>query len=95
MDSATASLIYADQLVDALKLHHNLDYSAVRQELADQIWNDGHWQGNWDVTTDLPEGYRNLRAIEEDEYDQHMDEDDSKPEWDDMATSDPIYVWFA
>jgi len=38
---------------------------------------------------------RELRLIQEDEYDQHMDDDDSKPEWEDMLVQAEAYVWFA
>lgn len=95
MDASEEAVNNADHLIEVLKQHHNVDYTAVRLELAEQIWYNGHWEGNWDVTTDLPEGHRNLRAIQEDEYDQHMDEDDGAPLWDDMLASNPVYVWFA
>jgi hypothetical protein len=34
------------------------------------------FQGNWDSTTDFEDGTPNLRIIQEDEYDQSMDEDE-------------------
>lgn len=81
----------ATQLVDALALR-GYDYAKVVDLLEQQIWKEGHYDGNWDVTTDLPKGYRNLRAIQEDEYDQHRTSD--MPEWGDMVCSRPVYVWF-
>lgn len=80
----------ADQLIEALKTE-GLDYSEYREELS-KLWDDGLWEGNWDVTTDLPAGVRNIRIIQEDEYDQHMDDG---PSWDSMLFSRPEYTWFA
>ena len=80
----------ADQLIEQLK-RHGLDYSAHRTKLATEIWFNGLYAGNDDVTVhfdDLPD----IRVIQEDHYDQHMDDED-KPSWDDMICSKPEYTW--
>lgn len=83
----------ADQLIENL-LTLGLDYSAHREQLATEIWYEGFWEGNDDITVDV-EGLRSLRCIQEDHYDQHMDEDEDQPDWDLMLFSTPEYTWFA
>ncbi len=90
----------ADDLIERLKKLGHGDYSQYRQEIAD-LWDKGHWDGNWDVTTDLNDPVlKDLRLIQEDEYDQHMDNGDEDgnpaPEWDDMlCDASSAYCWFA
>ena len=67
----------ADEVVKAL-LEHGLDYTAKREEIA-QLFDDYLYNGNWDCSTDFDDGTPDLRLIQEDEYDQHM-LDDEKPE---------------
>lgn len=95
MDAYEQSLRDADRLIATLNGAIGVDYTPVRAELAEQIFFNGHWEGNWDVTTDLPLGFRNLRSIQEDQYDQHMDDDEDKPDWDKLIHTNPVYVWFA
>ena len=86
----------ADQLIANLLKFHGLNYSAHREQLAVEIWHEGFWEGNDDITVDVEaEGLRTLRCIQEDHYDQHMDEDKDRPGWSRMIFSDPEYTWFA
>ena len=77
------SLEAARELTKALLQKKNLDY--LSNEHFEEIANafDSLLQGNWDVSanfTDRP----SLRIINEDEYDQHMDEVEDKPSWANM-----------
>lgn len=87
----------ADDIIAKLAAAGHGDYSKYRNEIAD-LWDGeyGLWQGNDDCTTDLgdPE-LRDLKLIQEDHYDQHMDDDEDKPEWDDMIWSGGDYLFFA
>ena len=67
----------ADEVIAALQ-KHGLDYTAKRDHIA-QLFSEYLYNGNWDCTTDFEDGTLDLRLIQEDEYDQHMDNDD-KPE---------------
>lgn len=89
----------ADEIIEILNTTGNGDYSAFRNQIALDIYDNGHWNGNWDVCFD-PSAYDEdstlygFRVIQEDEYDQHMDEDPDKPEWDDMIADVPNgYLW--
>lgn len=81
----------ADEVIaDLTKVGH--DYSEGREEIA-RIFDEYLWNGNWDMTTDFENGLVDLRFIQEDEYDQHMNEED-KPDWNEMAVySSCHYVW--
>lgn len=76
-DTTINCLGEADEVIKAL-LETGLDYSAKREEIA-RLFYDQLYNGNWDCTTDFDDGTPDLRLIQEDEYDQHMDDDD-KPE---------------
>ena len=66
----------AQELVDAIKKKYGFDYSEHLDDIATQLFDDGVMSGNWDVTTSLcSKNLRELRAIQEDEYAQQMDED--------------------
>jgi hypothetical protein len=67
----------ADEVIKALQ-EHGLDYTHKRDDIA-QLFEEYLYNGNWDCTTDFEDGTPDLRLIQEDEYDQHMD-DDLKPE---------------
>jgi hypothetical protein len=84
--------VNADKLIENLKTL-GFDYSPHRTQLANDIWWEGMWVGNWDITVVI-EGLPSIRCIQEDEYDQHMDEGEDKPTWEDMLFSDPEYTWF-
>jgi hypothetical protein len=64
----------ADKVIADILAHGGKDYSAARQEIAD-LFDETLWNGNWDATTDFNPGLPNLRFIQEDEYDQHMDDE--------------------
>ncbi len=93
MNISDDALEHATDLIKTLLVNTKLDYSPYLLKIAKEIWDEGHWCGVWDITVtfdDLPA----LRAIQEDEWDQHMDDED-KPTWDKMIDSSPVYVWFA
>lgn len=97
MTTTEESLSSADELIEDVKAETGLDYSEHRELIATQLYEEGLYNGNWGSSTDLEDpNLKDLRLIQEDEYEQSMDEDDEKPEWDDMIcqTSDG-YVWFA
>jgi len=86
----------ADTIIKALAEQGHGDYSAYRNQIAD-LWDGeyGLWYGNDECTTDLEDdNLRDLRLIQEDHYDQHMDEDE-KPAWGDMICYAGDYVFFA
>lgn len=83
----------ADELISAL-LAKGYDYSEYREQIAREAFDEGLFSGNWDVLVSI-DGEDDLRLINEDEYDQHMDEGD-KPDFDMqdayLATG-CCYVW--
>lgn len=62
----------ADDVIAAL-LKHGHDYSSKRAEIEDLFTNQ-LYEGNWDSSTDFGDSTPDLRLIQEDEYDQHMDD---------------------
>jgi hypothetical protein len=86
----------ADEVIAALARQGHGDYSAHREAIA-ELWDGdyGLWQGNDEAYTDLGDPVlRDLRVVQEDHYDQHMDEDE-KPEWSKMICSAGDYIWLA
>ncbi len=82
--SVNSSLAVADEIIKDIA---STDYSAGRAEIA-RVIRDDIWNGNWDSQTDFEAiglSLPDLRIIEENEYDQSMD-DDEKPDWDTMLT---------
>lgn len=51
------------------------DYSSKRDDIA-RLIDDDIWNGNWDTSTSFDDGTPDIRLIQEDEYDQHMDDGD-------------------
>lgn len=87
------SYFEADEIIKELqKLGH--DYSAHREELA-KVFDDYLFNGTYDWTTDLGEGVRDLRIIQEDHWDQSMDHDEDRPTHETMLFYSGFYVWFA
>lgn len=72
------------------------DYSSCREAIArmfDEELLNGH-QDN--IVEAVIHGMKNLRFIQEDHYDQFMDDDEDKPSWDSMLFYTciiPAYVW--
>lgn len=77
VDDNTGCLDEADDVIKAL-LEVGHDYTAKREQIA-RLFDEQLYDGNWDSSTDFGDGTPDLRLIQEDEYDQHMDDDD-KPE---------------
>lgn len=71
----------ADSLIEELKSAKNMDYSPYREELAEEF--DTLYRGFDDTHTSF-DTLPNVWIIQEDHYDQHMDEDENKPEWETM-----------
>lgn len=85
----------ADKIIAELAQAGHGDYSKYRNEIAD-LWDGeyGLWQGNDDARTELNDPkLKDLWLIQEDHYDQHMDEDE-KPAWDSMICYAGDYVFF-
>jgi hypothetical protein len=100
MDEPDASeLREADEIIATLAKAGHGDYSAFRREIALDIYSNGHYAGN-DTANFIPSDYdaastlSSFYVIQEDHYDQHMDDDPDKPEWDDMvAYVSNGYLW--
>lgn len=67
------ALEFAQELIDEIKKHDaSKDYSKYKKEIAEHI--DSYvFNGNGDTTFDFPD-MDDFRLIQEDEYDQHMEE---------------------
>jgi hypothetical protein len=89
------ALAAADEVIEALK-KKGLDYSSKRDEIA-LAFDEGLLEGNdTEVVSFEDTEFKDLRIIQEDHYDQHMDEDEDKPEWGSMlcyVAAVPSYVW--
>jgi hypothetical protein len=85
----------ADEVIEDLK-SLGFDYSQGREEIA-RVFDEDLWNGNWDSSTDFEMDYqpnmRDLRFIQEDEYEQHMEDDEDKPT-NDLCYSAGHYVFF-
>lgn len=94
---ATSEAIRAAvEVINALK-DKGFDYSMHKAKIV-EAFDDGLLNGNNEATVVLNSSrLKDLRIIQEDHYDQHMDEDEDKPDWDDMlfdVCNVPSYVWF-
>lgn len=70
----------ADAVISALQKAGRPDYTAARKEIA-TLFHEVLWNGNWDAVIDnLPDSLPDLRFVQEDEYDQHMDDDPDRPD---------------
>lgn len=72
----------ADDLILRIKNFNGMDYSSKREEIANEFWTV-LWDGNYDTTLYF-DNIQSIRLIQEDEYDQHMD-DEEKPDVDFLA----------
>ncbi len=87
----------ADEVLKALEKLGHVNFTAHERNLIAVAYNEGLLGGNDEAHVDF-EGSRKfgLHIIQEDHYDQHMDNDKDKPLWDDMLTYTPYvpsYVW--
>ena len=87
----TSALSNADAVIATLK-KSGIDYTEYRDQIA-LVWNEGIWEGNWDSTTEL-DGAKDLRMIQEDEYDQSMDEDEKPPFEEQIAYIGGCYIFW-
>lgn len=91
----------ADEVIETLAKAGHGDYSAFRREIALDIYANGHYAGNDTVSFivsdyDADSTLQDFTVIQEDHYDQHMDEDPDKPSWDDMvAEVSNGYLWMS
>lgn len=85
----------ADEVISDLK-SLGFDYTNGREEIA-RTFDEDLWNGNWDSSTDfgLSPALKDLRFIQEDEYDQSMDEDEKPDEEEYLTYSSGHYVFFA
>jgi hypothetical protein len=88
---AEESMELAQTFVDHFK--EKFDFQPHIDTIAADIENYV-FNGNWDHTIDVEvDGAPRIRVIEENEYDQHMDEDDEDtPKWDDIEYVGGYYV---
>lgn len=92
MSISDDALKSADHVIKKLIEAGAPDYSSKRQEIADLF--DNHlWQGNWDCQTDFEDDMQNLRFIQEDEFDQSMD-DESKDGMKEICFSEGHYIFY-
>lgn len=70
----------ADYLIVDILKKSGVDYSSKKEELA-KCFVDDLWNANYDCTLTFDDGTPEIRFLQEDEYDQHMD-DDEKPDYD-------------
>lgn len=83
----------ADQVIEGIKRSGGPDYTPFREQIADVFWNT-LFDGNWDAQAHFGEVSRvpDLRFIQEDEYDQHMDDDEKPAEADEIGLLAGHYV---
>lgn len=83
----------ADALIARL-LKEGVDYSPKRDEII-SLFDDELYQGNWDSTVEFEDpAFRDLRLIQEDEYDQHRTGD--MPDWNEqICYVSGHYVFYA
>lgn len=86
----------ADKVIKAVTDVSLIDHSAGRDEIA-RVFDEQLWNGNWISSTDFDPalGFKDLRFYQEDEFDQHLDEDETPDEDDFIAYIDGHYVYFA
>ncbi len=73
---------HADYVIQGLLKAGHADYTAGREELA-RLFDEDLWNGNWDSTTCFEEAglqLEELRLIQEDEFEQHMDDESEELE---------------
>lgn len=70
----------ADELIADILEKSGIDYSAKKEEIA-KTFADYLWNANYDWTLTFNDGTPKIRFLQEDEYEQHMD-DDEKPNYD-------------
>lgn len=94
MELMQESVESADEVVEHLK-KMGVDISAHHGEIAKDVFDDGLLNGNWDSSISV--GGYHIRAINEDEYEQHMEDNehaDDVPNRDDMAFEGRLgFVW--
>lgn len=70
----------AQKVIDSLNENINLDYSQFMADIV-EVFDEYLYNGVWDCTVYVDEGFKNIRLIQEDELDQHMDEDEVLEDW--------------
>ena len=81
-------------IADFLESEGFPEYQNKLQELSD-LYDNGIYEGNWDVSTNFDDGTRDIRIIQEDEYEQHMDDSDEKPDDKDLIGYTGDYLFWA
>ena len=93
MTVAEESKILAQRMIDVIKSAKGIDFQPHFDTIAGDIENYV-FDGNWNHTIDVEDSnFPDIRVIQEDEYDQYMDEDDEDtPSWDDLLQVDSYYL---
>jgi hypothetical protein len=78
MQIREASEQEATRVIETLEKAGYAHIEGLRKNFAQlvEVFEEDLFQGNWDSTTDFEDGTPNLRIIQEDEFDQSMDEDE-------------------
>jgi hypothetical protein len=72
---ANTGLEAADLVIEKLP-----SYAPVREKIA-ELFEEYLWNGVWDMTLDTErDDLPDLRFVQEDEYDQHMDDSEDSPD---------------
>ncbi len=87
----------ADEVIKALKALGYKDFTPSERNTIGLAFDQQILEGHTDATVTFESGRTlQLLIIQEDHYDQHMDEEEDKPSWDDMVASIchvPSYFW--
>jgi len=71
----------ADQVITDIKDAIGVDYSSKREEIT-ALFNDQLYEGNYSATTDFGGDLPDLYFIQGDEYEQTMEHDEDRPDFD-------------
>ena len=85
-----------NQLAANLGLTKYADHRAHLEKIAQELFEDGLLQGNWDPTITFDDNkLAQIRCINEDEYEQYMDEnDEDTPSWNSRVCRCEFgYIW--
>lgn len=88
-ESKVLASTFIEKILKVKGIDFTPHYDKISKDIEDYVFN-----GNWDHTIDVEDSnFPNIRVIEENEYDQHMDEDDSDtPAWDDIIDVGGYYL---
>lgn len=81
-ESSKGAINHANIVIAELLKHSGVDYSSQRLKIK-KNYDDYLMRGHWHSTVEFEnKKFPDLRFIQEDEYDQHMDDEDEQPDYD-------------